>query len=77
MLELNEITAADGTAEKMQEVIRQFNQGKLDVFRGDYVGADPYDPDDICDLKDGYTENAYSSAPTFHYVLKDVIRIEE
>ena len=77
MLELNEITAADGTAEKMQEVIRQFKQGKLDVFRGDYVGADPDDPDDTCDLNQGYTENEFASAPSFHYVLKDVIRIEE
>lgn len=77
MLELNEITAADGTAEKMQEVIRQFEQGKLDVFRGDYVGADPDDPDDTYDLNQGYTENEFASAPSFHYVLKDVIRIEE
>lgn len=77
MLELNEITAADGTAEKMQKVIRQFEQGKLDVFRGDYVGADPDDPDDTCDLNQGYTENEFASAPSFHYVLKDVIRIEE
>ena len=77
MLELNEITAADGTAEKMQEVIRQFKQGKLDVFRGDYVGADPDDPDDTYDLNQGYTENEFASAPSFHYVLKDVIRIEE
>ena len=77
MLELNEITAADGTAEKMQKVIQQFEQGKLDVFRGDYVGADPDDPDDTYDLNQGYTENEFASAPSFHYVLKDVIRIEE
>lgn len=77
MLELNEITAADGTVEKMQKVIRQFEQGKLDVFRGDYVGADPDDPDDTYDLNQGYTENEFASAPSFHYVLKDVIRIGE
>ncbi|MFR8428318.1 MAG: hypothetical protein ACLVCH_12930 [Roseburia inulinivorans] len=70
MLELNEITAADGTAEKMQKVIRQFEQGKLDVFRGDYVGADPDDPDDTYDLNQGYTENEFASAPSFRYVLK-------
>ena len=61
----------------MQEVIRQFKQGKLAVFRGDYVGADPDDPDDTYDLNQGYTENEFASAPSFHYVLKDVIRIEE
>ena len=77
MLELNEITAADGTVEKMQKVIRQFEQGKLDVFRGDYVGADPDDPDDTYDLNQGYTENEFASAPSFHYMLKDVIQIEE
>ena len=35
------------------------------------------DPDDTYDLNQGYTENEFASAPSFHYVLKDVIRIEE
>ena len=77
MLELNELVAAKGTKAKMQEVINGFKKGKIQVFQGDYIGVDPEDPKDTCNLKKGYIENENSSAPTFHYVLKDVITVEE
>lgn len=77
MLELNELVAAKGTKAKMQEVINGFKKGKIQVFQGDYIGVDPEDPKDTCNLKNGYIENENSSAPTFHYVLKDVITVEE
>ena len=77
MLELNELVAAKGTKAKMQEVINRFKKGKIQVFQGDYIGVDPEDPKDTCNLKKGYIENENSSAPTFHYVLKDVITVEE
>lgn len=77
MLELNELVAAKGTKAKMQEVINGFKKGKIKVFQGDYIGVDPEDPKDTCNLKKGYIENENSSAPTFHYVLKDVITVEE
>lgn len=77
MLELNELVAAKGTKAKMQEVINGFKKGKIQVFQGDYIGVDPEDPKDTCNLEKGYIENENSSAPTFHYVLKDVITVEE
>ena len=46
------------------------------MFQGDYIGVNPYDETDTYDLNQGYEENADSSAPTFGYVLKDVITIE-
>ena len=54
----------------------RFIKGRIDVFRGDYIGVNPDDPNDTYDLSKGYKENENSSAPTFHYVLKDVITVE-
>ena len=54
MLELNELVAAKGTKAKMQEVINGFKKGKIQVFQGDYIGVDPEDPKDTCNLKKGY-----------------------
>lgn len=77
MLKLNDTIAAKGTQKKINELIDKFKTGAVDVFKGDFIGVDPEDENDIYDLSEGYTENSHSSAPTFHYVLKDVITIEE
>ena len=77
MLELNNLIAAEGSAEKIEELTEDFEKGRIEVFKGDYIGVDPTDPSDTIDLKNGYKENAENSAPTFHYVLKDVITIVE
>ena len=77
MLELNRIVAAEGTQEKVDELIEEFRQGKIQVFKGDYIGVNPYDETDVYDLNTGYHENENCSAPTFHYILKDVITIAE
>lgn len=76
MLEINDFVAAEGTKERVEELIHEFRQGKLEVFRGNYTGVNPDDAGDVIDLTDGYRENAKSSAPTFHYILEDVITIE-
>jgi len=75
-LDINEIIAADDTKEKINEVIRQFKNNELNVFQGDYIGVNPFDETDVIDLKKGYIENEKTSAPTFNYVLKDVITIK-
>lgn len=77
MLKLNETIAADGTSEKIDSLIKKFKKGKIDVFKGDFIGVDPFDSSDTYDLNKGYKENEKSSSPKFHYVLKDVIKIEE
>ena len=76
MLEINEFTAAEGTQERVKKLIREFKENRIQVFQGDYLGVNPDDPSDIIDLREGYCENEKSSAPTFHYILKDVITIE-
>lgn len=75
MLEINEFVAAEGTQERVDELIHEFEKGKIQVFQGEYIGADPEEESDTIDLRNGYLENESSSAPSFHYVLKDVIHI--
>ena len=77
MFDLNRVVAAPGTEELLEETITAMRQGRIHVFQGDYTGTDPEHPDDVCDLTKEYIENASSSAPTFHYVLRDIITIEE
>lgn len=76
MLKLNDVIAAEGTKEKMAEVIDGFRKGRIEVFKGDYIGVNVDDPDDVYDLSVGYQENYNSSAPTFKYILQGVITIE-
>ncbi len=78
MVDLNQQAAAPGTQEAMDGAIEQFRRGKGDfVFKGDYTGIDPDDPKDTCDLRGGYLENENTSYPLFHYILSDIITIEE
>lgn len=76
MLEINEFTAAAGTQERVDELIREFEQDRIQVFQGDYIGVNPDDPSDTIDLREGFHENEMSSAPAFCYILKDVIVVE-
>lgn len=75
MLDLNMLAAPEGTDQTMEKTIDALRKGKVDVFMGNYLGVNPQDPSDTIDLAKGYQENAQSSAPTFHYVLKDVIEV--
>lgn len=77
MLKLNKTIAAAGTQPVIDRLVDDFKNGKVEVFIGDYHGVDPFNPDDTIDLSGGYKENEKSSAPTFHYILDDVITVEE
>ena len=78
MLDLNQQVAASGTQEAMDNAIEQFNRGNVDfVFKGNYTGVNPEDPSDTIDLRNGYVENETTSYPLFHYILSDVITVEE
>ena len=78
MVDLNQQVCAPGTQEAMNSAIDKFKRGNTDfVFKGDYTGVNPADPSDTIDLRNGYTENADTSYPLFHYILKDVITIDE
>jgi basic membrane protein A len=77
LTELNRQLAPYGAQEKLNKAVDALRRGALEVFKGDYVGVNPDDPGDTVDLKQGYRENAASSWPTFHYLLQDVITVEE
>ena len=76
--DLNQLIAAPGTQEAIDSAIEQFKNRTVDfVFRGAYIGVNPEDPSDTLDLWNGYIENEKTSYPTFHYILSDIITIEE
>lgn len=77
MLDMNPITVAKGTKEIIEKYKKELDEGKIKVFYGDYIGVNPFDPNDTIDLNTEYKENISNSAPMFNYVLKDVIEIEE
>lgn len=77
LVDLNQQLAAPDTQQAVDSAIDQFRRGNGDfVFRGNYVGVNPNNPDDTIDLSGGYVENENTSFPTFHYILKDVITVE-
>lgn len=75
LLELNAYIAAEGTEERIEELVEDFKEDKVPVFYGNYTGTNPDDPSDRIDLREEYRENENCSAPTFHYVLDNVISI--
>lgn len=77
LTELNRQLAPYDAEEKLAKAVDALRRGTLEVFKGNYIGVDPDDPSDTVDLSRGYRENANSSWPTFHYLLKDVITVEE
>ena len=76
LLELNSQLAAPGTDERLNRVIDSLKKGRIEVFRGNYTGVNPDDPEDTIDLGAGYRENESSSAPSFRYILQDIITEE-
>jgi len=77
ILDLNTTIAAPGTEEILEDTIENLKNGKTKVFKGDYIGVNPEDASDTIDLSKGYEENDDCSAPSFNYILKDVITILE
>jgi basic membrane protein A len=76
LLEMNRFVAADGTEDKVGKTIEAMKKGRIKVFSGNYTGVNPMNPADTIDLNNGYTECQYSSRPSFNYILKDCIIIE-
>ncbi|MBR5741911.1 MAG: BMP family ABC transporter substrate-binding protein, partial [Firmicutes bacterium] len=50
MLELNRAIAPAGSEELIRRTVREIEAGKIHVFKGNYVGVDPDDPNDVWDL---------------------------
>ncbi len=76
MIGLNKLIAAEGTEKEIETNIRQFKNKNFYVFKGNYAGINPDDSNDVYDLQKPYVENAFQSAPSFNFILKDVITIE-
>ena len=74
ILDLNMNLAPKNTQKIIDSTIEMIKKDPAAAFRGAYTGVNPEDPSDTIDLHDGYIENAVSSAPSFYYLLKDVIR---
>lgn len=77
LLELNTAIAPKGAQKRMEQAIEKLKDPDFCVFQGKYIGINPDDPSDTWNLEEGYQENADASAPSFYYVLKDVIEIVE
>lgn len=77
ILDINDTIVAEGTREKVYETIEKLKKGEITVFKGPYTAVSPYDSSDTIDLSQGYVENEKTSAPTFYYILDDVITIVE
>lgn len=77
MFDVNPSLAPEGCQKMLDDAISDLKRGKIHIFQGDYKATDPSNPDDTYDLNKEYIENENSSAPSFHYVLDDVITIEE
>ena len=73
MLELNPAIAPNGAQEVIDRTIEDMARGNCHVFHGNYIGVNPDDPSDTWNLNVEYIENSSSSAPTFYYILQDVI----
>ena len=72
---LNHRLLAEGTMEAVEKTINQFKSKNLNVFSGNYFGVNPYDENDVWDLRKPFIECESRSAPSFCYVLRDVIEV--
>jgi basic membrane protein A len=76
LLEMNRFVIAEGTEAKVEKTIEGLKKGRIKVFYGNYIGVNPMNPANTIDLNTEYIENQYSSRPSFHYILKDFVIIE-
>ena len=76
MLELNPAIAPEGGQELIDRTINEFVIGHVHVYSGEYYGFDPETPTDTINLRMEYIENRDSSAPSFHYILRDIVIVE-
>lgn len=77
LMDINPLLLPREARDEVDDVIRDLVSGERQVFAGDYDGVSPDDEGDTVDLRGGFVENADSSIPSFHYILRDVITVEE
>ena len=74
---LNDAILPDGVQSTVDTISKGLIDGSVHVFYGPYTGTNPDDPTDTIDLSTPYTENENSSIPSFHYLLDDIVTVEE
>ena len=72
---LNRHILSPETETEIEKVIKQFKNHTLTVFKGNFTGVNPFDANDIWDLRKPFIECEKRSAPDFGYVLQDVIEV--
>lgn len=70
---INRLILAEGTLEAAEKIENQFKRDGISVFQGNYTGVNPFDANDVWDLRNPFIECEKRSAPAFCYVLRDVI----
>ena len=73
---LNDLILAPDIEIIIEATKKQFKNGGTSIFKGNYIGINPDNPNDSWNLTTPFIENQYRSAPSFCYVLQDVITIE-
>lgn len=77
ILGTNRIIVSPEMTQEIEKLKKQFKNGSLTVFKGDFIGVNPFDEDDVWNLNTPFYENKEQSAPSFHYILQDCIIVRE
>ena len=77
MLGTNRIIVSPEMTSEIEKLEKQFSSGKLTVFRGNFIGVNPFDENDVWNLNTPFYENKEQSAPSFNYILQDCIIVRE
>ena len=76
LIDINTAAVSKEDIKFAEETVNKISSGKISIFKGDYKGTDPEDPNDTIDLNTEFIENKDSSAPSFHYILQDIVIID-
>lgn len=77
MLGTNRIIVSPEMSSEIEKLEKQFSSGKLTVFKGNFIGVNPFDENDVWNLNTPFYENKEQSAPSFNYILQDCIIVRE
>ncbi len=77
MLGTNRIIVSSEMSSEIEKLEKQFSSGKLTVFKGNFIGVNPFDENDVWNLNTPFYENKEQSSPSFNYILQDCIIVRE
>ena len=77
MLGTNRIIVSPEMSSEIEKLEKQFSSGKLTVFKGNFIGVNPFDENDVWNLNTPFYENKEQSSPSFNYILQDCIIVRE